>query len=365
MTTRVLIFAAGADYELAGRPLLQQARETALGLGDASPLVLPGEAPEDPFADLPEDMQEIWFLQANRPVFSLPVLSPLLPDEEQWRGLHLLKNEQDICIAACMDSKTYASLLAQTTSTVSSLDELIQQVQQQNVPASQHQCDSQQALAIDNPAQLAEAEALVQTRLRQRALQHGACLQDPASVHFSFDTQLEADVFVEPHVVFAPGVQVGRGARIRAFSHLEGCTIAPLARIGPYARLRPHSNIGEAAHIGNFVEVKQADIGAGAKINHLAYIGDAQVGDRANIGAGAITCNYDGAAKHRTEIGEGAFIGSNAALVAPVRIGAGASIGAGSTITEDVEANALAVARARQSAYPGRAKTTAKKDKSD
>jgi bifunctional UDP-N-acetylglucosamine pyrophosphorylase/glucosamine-1-phosphate N-acetyltransferase len=170
----------------------------------------------------------------------------------------------------------------------------------------------------------------------------------PQTVHLSADTRLGRDVVIEPYVVFGPGVTVEDGAVIRSFSHLEGATVGRGARVGPFARLRPGARLDAEVHVGNFVEVKEARLAAGAKANHLAYIGDASVGEGTNIGAGAITCNYDGAAKHRTEIGNGVFIGSNAALVAPVRIGDGAYVGTGSVITTDVPADALALGRGRQ-----------------
>ncbi|MEP5517069.1 MAG: DapH/DapD/GlmU-related protein, partial [Bauldia litoralis] len=181
----------------------------------------------------------------------------------------------------------------------------------------------------------------------------GATLVDPQSVYFSHDTKIGCDVIVEPQVFFGPGVTIADGATIRAFSHLEGASIASGAVVGPYARLRPGAEIGPKARVGNFVEVKNAVVDAGAKLNHLSYIGDAHVGAAANIGAGTITCNYDGFAKHHTEIGAGAFVGSNSALVAPVTIGDGAYVGSGSVITRDVADDALAVARGRQFDRPG------------
>ncbi len=207
---------------------------------------------------------------------------------------------------------------------------------------------------INSRAELAVAEAEVQARLRRAAMDGGATLVMPASVHLAWDTRLGRDVVVEPHVVFAPGVVVEDGAAIRAFSHLESCVVRRDAVIGPFARLRPGTEVGEGAHVGNFVELKATKLGAGAKANHLSYIGDATVGEGANIGAGTITCNYDGVHKHRTEIGEGAFIGSDTALVAPVRVGARAVTAAGSVITEDVPAEALAIARGRQVNKPNR-----------
>jgi bifunctional UDP-N-acetylglucosamine pyrophosphorylase/glucosamine-1-phosphate N-acetyltransferase len=172
-------------------------------------------------------------------------------------------------------------------------------------------------------------------------------------VRFSFDTEIAAGATIEPDVVFAPGARVAAGARIRSFSHLEGCEVGPGAIVGPFARLRPGARIGAEAHIGNFVEVKNVAVGAGAKANHLAYLGDGEVGAGANIGAGTIFCNYDGWFKYRTSVGAGAFIGSNAALVAPVRIGAGAYVGSGSVVTEDVAEDALALGRGRQAEKPG------------
>ncbi len=205
-----------------------------------------------------------------------------------------------------------------------------------------------EALGVNSRAELAAAEAAMQDRLRRRAMDNGATLIDPASVWFSHDTRLGRDVTIEPSVVFGPGVSVGDGVEIRAFSHLERASVENGAIIGPFARLRPGADIGPGAHIGNFVEIKNARIEAGAKANHLSYIGDADVGAGANVGAGTITCNYDGFAKHRTVIGAGAFIGSDTTLVAPVRVGDGAFTAAGSTITDDVPDNALAVARGRQ-----------------
>jgi bifunctional UDP-N-acetylglucosamine pyrophosphorylase/glucosamine-1-phosphate N-acetyltransferase len=209
---------------------------------------------------------------------------------------------------------------------------------------------------INTKAQLAQAEAVMQQRLRQAAMEAGVTLVAPETVHLADDTRLGKDVTIEPYVVFGPGVTVEQGATIRSFSHLTGAHVGQRAIVGPFARLRPGARLGEDAHIGNFVEVKEALIGAGAKANHLAYIGDASVGEGANVGAGTITCNYDGEAKHRTEIGAGAFIGSNSALVAPVKIGEGAYIGSGSVITADVPAGSLAIGRARQTVKEGWAK---------
>jgi bifunctional UDP-N-acetylglucosamine pyrophosphorylase/glucosamine-1-phosphate N-acetyltransferase len=208
---------------------------------------------------------------------------------------------------------------------------------------------------INSRVELAAQEAAWQARRRAAMMAEGVSLVAPETVWFSYDTRIGRDTIVEPNVVFGPGVTIGEGVRIRAFSHLEGATVAAGAVIGPYARLRPGAEIGEGARVGNFVEVKQARLGEGAKANHLAYLGDAEIGAGANIGAGTITCNYDGFFKYRTNIGAGAFIGSNTALVAPVTVGPGAIVGAGSVITRDVAADALAVARGEQAEKPGRA----------
>ena len=219
---------------------------------------------------------------------------------------------------------------------------------------------------VNSRAELAALEEDWQTRRRWQALEQGATLIDPESVWFSADTELGRDCTIEPHVVFGPGVKIADGATIRAFSHIEGAVIATGCEVGPFARLRPGTILGEGAKVGNFVEVKKSELGAGAKANHLSYIGDASVGEKANIGAGTITCNYYGFGKYQTEIGAGAFIGSNSALVAPVVIGAGAIVGAGSVVTKNVAADELVIARGEQKGFAGwaarfRARQQAKK----
>ncbi|NBO18799.1 MAG: bifunctional UDP-N-acetylglucosamine diphosphorylase/glucosamine-1-phosphate N-acetyltransferase GlmU [Proteobacteria bacterium] len=221
----------------------------------------------------------------------------------------------------------------------------------------------QEAMGINTRAQLAEAEAALQQRLRAQAMEQGATLIDPASVYLSADTKLGRDVVVHPHVVFGPGVTIADDVEIKSFSHIEGAVVESGATVGPYARLRPGSKVGQGAHVGNFVELKKATLGKDAKANHLSYIGDATVGAGANIGAGTITCNYDGINKYDTNIGENAFIGSNTALVAPVTVGAGAVVGAGSVITQDVPADALAIARGQQANISGRGKQLREKKK--
>ena len=213
--------------------------------------------------------------------------------------------------------------------------------------------DPYEAAGVNSRAELAHLELEWQRRRREQALDEGATLIDPESVWFAYDTKLGRDVTVEPHVVFGPGVSVADGATIHAFSHIEGATIGLKASIGPFARIRPGTLLADRTKVGNFVELKKADIGEGAKVNHLSYVGDASVGAKANIGAGTITCNYDGFGKYETVIGAGAFIGSNTALVAPVTVGDGAIVGAGSVITSDVEADSLALERNEQRGISG------------
>lgn len=211
-------------------------------------------------------------------------------------------------------------------------------------------------LGINNRAELAQAETIWQNRARRRMMLGGVTLIAPETVYFSHDTEIGAETTVEPNVWFGPGVTVAEGAKIRAFCHLEGASIGPGADVGPFARLRPGAELKEKAKVGNFCEVKKAIVEAGAKVNHLTYIGDARIGAGANIGAGTITCNYDGYSKFFTDIGAGAFIGSNSALVAPVSIGDGAYVASGSVITEDVPEDSLAFGRARQKTLPDRAR---------
>ena len=225
-------------------------------------------------------------------------------------------------------------------------------------------------MGVNAQAELAQAEALFQQTQREHFLAQGVTMSAPDTVHFAWDTEVGAGTTIEPFVVFGPGAVVAEGARIRSFSHIEGAKVATKAEVGPYARLRPGADLGEGVKIGNFVEVKNVRMDAGAKANHLAYLGDGHVGAKANIGAGTIFCNYDGFFKHRTTVGEGAFVGSNSSLVAPVTIGAGAMVGSGSVVTRDVAPGDLALGRAEQTTKPGwaarfmdkmRAKKAAKK----
>ena len=215
------------------------------------------------------------------------------------------------------------------------------------------EADAGEVTGVNSRGELAAVEALWQQARRARAMAEGATLIAPETVWFAHDTVIGRDVTIEPNVVFGPGVTVADGVTIHGFCHLEGATIGPKAEVGPYARLRPGAVLKDGAKIGNFVEMKKAVLGRGAKANHLTYLGDAEVGAGANIGAGTITCNYDGYLKYRTVIGEGAFVGSNSALVAPVTIGAGAIVAAGSVLTADVEADALALVRPTRVTKPG------------
>jgi len=215
------------------------------------------------------------------------------------------------------------------------------------------ECDEEEVLGVNARDQLALAEAIWQRRARLAFMQNGVTMIAPETVWLSFDTRIAQDVLIEPNVVFGTGVSIEEGAKILAFCHIEGASIGRGARVGPFARFRPGAKLGPDVHIGNFVEVKNTTLGPGAKANHLSYLGDGSVGAKANIGAGTIFCNYDGFNKEKTEIGEGAFIGSNTSLVAPLKIGAGAYIGSGSVITKDVSPGALALERSPQDERPG------------
>jgi bifunctional UDP-N-acetylglucosamine pyrophosphorylase/glucosamine-1-phosphate N-acetyltransferase len=228
------------------------------------------------------------------------------------------------------------------------LTDIIEIARDEGARVAAVEADYRECMGVNSRAELAGAEAAWQAGRRAALLDAGVAMAAPETIFFSFDTVISPDAVIEPYVVFGPGVRVAGGALIRAFSHLEGCFVREGAIVGPYARLRPGADIGFGAHVGNFVEIKASTLGAGAKVNHLTYIGDAEIGEKTNIGAGTITCNYDGVNKHKTRIGKNAFIGSNSALVAPVSVGDGATVAAGSVITEDVPAGGLAIGRGRQ-----------------
>lgn len=244
------------------------------------------------------------------------------------------------------------------------LTDIIEIARDRGLSTAVVRCDEAETLGINSRAELVAAEAAFQARARQAALDDGVAMAAPETVYFAHDTVVGRDAIIEPNVVFASGVTVESGATIRAFSHLEGCHVSRDAVVGPYARLRPGAELQEAAKVGNFVEVKNAVLAEGAKVNHLSYIGDAEIGARTNVGAGTITCNYDGVFKHKTTVGEDAFIGSNTMLVAPVTIGHEAMTASGSVITSDVPDGDLAVARGRQDNKKGLARGMFEKLKS-
>lgn len=260
----------------------------------------------------------------------------------------------------CADSATLFDLVAAVENDNAKgeyyLTDIVALARSRGLTATAVACDEAETLGINSRAELAAAEAAFQARARAQALDDGVTLTAPDTVHFAFDTVVGRDSVIEPNVVFGLDVTVESGARIRAFSHLEGAHVSRGGVIGPYARLRPGAELAEDVRIGNFVEVKAARIDRGAKVNHLTYIGDAEIGEETNIGAGTVTCNYDGVSKHRTRIGARVFIGSDTMLVAPVSVGDDAMTGSGSVITEDVEPGALALGRARQVTKPGMAR---------
>jgi bifunctional UDP-N-acetylglucosamine pyrophosphorylase / glucosamine-1-phosphate N-acetyltransferase len=262
-------------------------------------------------------------------------------------------------LMAC-DATTFFSLVSEIGNDNASgeyyLTDIVALARENGLQVTAVTCDEDQTLGVNSRTDLANADRIFQNRARADLLEAGVTLMAPETVYLSLDTVIGRDTVIEPNVVFGPGVTVESGARIRAFSHLEGCHVSRGAIVGPYARLRPGTELAENTRVGNFVEIKNAEIAEGAKVNHLSYIGDASVGSDTNIGAGTITCNYDGVMKHRTEIGDRVFIGSNTMLVAPVKIGSEAMTATGSVITRDVEDGALALARVKQDVKPGRAR---------
>lgn len=252
----------------------------------------------------------------------------------------------------CGDVKTLMSLVAEVGNDNSAgeyyLTDIVELARKRGLSAGVVICDEAETLGVNTRLQLAEAEAAFQARARAEALDNGVTLTAPETVFFALDTHVGRDAIIGPHVLFGPGVTIESGAEIKGFCHLEGCHVSRGADVGPFARLRPGAELAEDVHVGNFVEIKNAILDEGVKVGHLSYIGDADVGEFTNIGAGTITCNYDGVMKHRTRIGKRAFIGSDTMLVAPVTVGDGALTGSGSVITEDVPAEAVALGRAKQ-----------------
>ena len=279
----------------------------------------------------------------------------------EWADASVEQRSIGLCNAGvlCAEASRFAGWLAQVRDDNANheyyLTDVVALAASEGATVRYVEAPEEELRGINSRAELAEAEAIVQRRLRLRAMENGATLVAPETVFFSADTVLGRDVTVHPNVVFGPGVTVGDGTEIRAFSHLEGAIIGERAMIGPFARLRPGTQVDDAAHVGNFVELKATHLGAGAKANHLAYLGDATIGPRSNVGAGTITCNYDGVSKHRTTIGEDVFVGSNSTLVAPLSLGDRAFVAAGSTITSSVPADALTFGRARQETRADRA----------
>lgn len=262
-------------------------------------------------------------------------------------------------LVAC-DAKTLFELIAAVGDDNAAgeyyLTDIVALAQERGLSATAVTCDETETLGVNSRAELAAADGVFQTRARADLLTLGVTLMAPDTVYLAQDTVIGRDTVVEPNVVFGPGVTVESGATIRAFSHLEGCHVSRGGIVGPYARLRPGTELAENTKIGNFVEIKNARLDDGAKVNHLSYIGDATIGARANIGAGTITCNYDGVMKHQTSVGAGAFIGSNTMLVAPVSVGNHAMTATGSVITRNVEDEAMAISRTKQENKPGRAR---------
>ncbi|PWG16644.1 bifunctional UDP-N-acetylglucosamine diphosphorylase/glucosamine-1-phosphate N-acetyltransferase GlmU [Salibaculum griseiflavum] len=266
------------------------------------------------------------------------------------------------------DAQTLFSLLDEVGNDNASgeyyLTDIVSLARARGLSATAVTCDEDETRGVNSRAELVSANAAYQARARAELIEAGVTLQAPDTVHLCFDTLLGPDTVIEPNVVFGPGVTVENGATIRAFSHLEGCHVARGAVVGPYARLRPGAELSEDVRIGNFVEIKNAQIHAGTKVNHLSYIGDAELGEKTNVGAGTITCNYDGVFKHRTVIGKNVFIGSDTMLVAPVTLGDDSMTATGTVVTHDVPAGAMAVGRARQENKPGFARKMFEKLKS-
>jgi bifunctional UDP-N-acetylglucosamine pyrophosphorylase/glucosamine-1-phosphate N-acetyltransferase len=257
----------------------------------------------------------------------------------------------------CAEAKTLFSLISEVKNDNAAqeyyLTDIVELARTRGLSAGVVLCDEAETLGVNTRAQLAEAEAAFQSRARAKALENGVTLTAPETVFFALDTHIGRDAIIGPNVLFGPGVTIESGAEIKGFCHLEGCHISRGATVGPFARLRPGAELAEDVHVGNFVEIKNSILDEGVKVGHLTYIGDADIGEHTNIGAGTVTCNYDGVMKHRTTIGKRAFIGSDTMLVAPVTVGDGAMTGSGSVITDDVPAEAVAIGRARQVTKPG------------
>ena len=343
------------------RPALQGATGDALVLYGDTPFIRPGTLERMAAARAAGNAVVVLGFEAREPgrYGRLILDGERLDRIVEWKDA----SEADRSVTLCNSGVVMAdlSVLWELIETVGNdnaageyyLTDIVAAARDRGLSATAVTCDEAETMGVDSRAALARAEAAFQARARSAALADGVTLVAPETVFFAHDTVLGRDVTVEPHVVFGPGVTVETGATIRAFSHIEGAHVGAGAVVGPYARLRPGAELGNGARVGNFVEIKSAEIGEGAKINHLTYIGDAEIGPRTNVGAGTITCNYDGVSKHRTRIGADVFVGSDTMFVAPVRVGDGAMTATGSVVTSDVPADALAVARARQINKPG------------
>ncbi len=365
VATTVVIGAQMAEVARLVAPVSSAVQDPPLGTGDAVRVGLEALGPRLAPAGEAEDLLVLF---GDTPLLTAETLARLLVERRASdaaiveaadagpRELAIdLVNGGIMALAAAHAAALVAALERNNNKAEFYLTDIVGVARRRGLACRVVELPAEELAGVNTRAELAAAEAVMQQRLRRRAMSEGATLVAPETVFLCADTRLGRDVVVEPNVWFGPGVVVGDGARIRSFSHIEGARVGANAIIGPYARLRPGTVLEEEVHVGNFVEIKEARLGVGVKANHLSYIGDSAVGAGTNIGAGTITCNYDGVNKWRTTIGERAFIGSNTALVAPVTVGDGAIIAAGSVVTHDVPADALTLARGRQVDKPGRA----------
>ncbi len=364
---------AARDYDEAALTVVQEPQlGTAHAVAQAAPLLAdaPGDAivlyGDTPFIR-PETLAAMLAARAQHAVVVLGfhAANPgrygrLLIDGNTLLAIREFKDASDeeraitLCNSGviCADAKTLFSLVAEVGNANAAgeyyLTDIVELARKRGLTAGVVICDEAETMGINTRTELAAAEAAFQARARADALDNGVTLTAPETVFFALDTHIGRDAIIGPNVLFGPGVTIESGAEIKGFCHLEGCHVSRGADVGPFARLRPGAELAEDVHVGNFVEIKNAILDEGVKVGHLSYIGDADVGEFTNIGAGTVTCNYDGVMKHRTRIGKRAFIGSDTMLVAPVSIGDGALTGSGSVITEDVPAEAVALARAKQ-----------------
>ena len=369
---------AARGYDEATETVLQEPQlGTAHAVAQAAPLLTdaPGEAivlyGDTPFIR-PETLQAMLEARAQHGVVVLGFHATepgrygrLLTKGDTLVAIREFKDASDeeravtLCNSGviCADAKTLFSLVSEVGNDNASgeyyLTDIVELARNRGLSAGVVICDETETMGINTRAELARAEAAFQARARAEALDNGVTLTAPETVFFALDTVIGRDAIIGPHVLFGPGVTIESGAEIKGFCHLEGCHVSRGADVGPFARLRPGAELAEDVHVGNFVEIKNAILDEGVKVGHLTYIGDADVGEFTNIGAGTVTCNYDGVMKHRTRIGKRAFIGSDTMLVAPVTVGDGAMTGSGSVITEDVPAEAIALGRAKQINKPG------------